>query len=348
MKNQNRKFWAALLVMCTFIAGNFGAFAKDSKSSQVKSKIIGDKVLQVSVGDVVLFDYNFRPETEDRYCPRPFMHPVRTLSGDVLTNSRPIDHPWHNGLSLTLTSVDGMNFWGGPTFLKETGKYQEQPNFGKQVHREWIKNQDKNNASWIEIVDWIGPNGEKVFEETRTITVRDVNVETGMWRLVWESKLKNLTGKTLSMNSYCSGQGLNGSGYTGLFMRMSRGYTLMLPAYNGHIPQAERDYTACHDGTNIPKTGGDINGWKSTRMAHQGIFDTSLKGTLLLCEDLTENPAWELHWFYRPQMPCIAWSTAFYKPLEIAKDATITFRHAMGIVEGFYNMQEAEKLWMKP
>ncbi len=42
---------------------------------------------------------------------RPFLHPVRTPAGHVLTRNAPDDHPWHHGLWFTIKFVDADNFW---------------------------------------------------------------------------------------------------------------------------------------------------------------------------------------------------------------------------------------------
>ena len=42
---------------------------------------------------------------------RPFVHPLRTPSGLVLTRDAPDDHPWHHGLWFTIKFVNGENFW---------------------------------------------------------------------------------------------------------------------------------------------------------------------------------------------------------------------------------------------
>lgn len=42
---------------------------------------------------------------------RPFLHPVRTPAGLVLTRDGPDDHPWHHGLWFTVKFVNGDNFW---------------------------------------------------------------------------------------------------------------------------------------------------------------------------------------------------------------------------------------------
>ncbi len=42
---------------------------------------------------------------------RPFIHPLRTPSGQVLTCNAPDDHPWHHGLWFTIKFLNGENFW---------------------------------------------------------------------------------------------------------------------------------------------------------------------------------------------------------------------------------------------
>lgn len=306
------------------------------------SEYIDDRILRVRFGDCILFDYCYRSDADSLHCPRPFMHPIRTLAGDILSNYRPIDHPWHAGLSMTANNVNGMNFWGGGTYRRETGQYTQVSNVGKQIHRAWTPSE--NDQSWIEVLDWVGPNEEPVFTETRTLSVIDIDPEIGLWRLIWESSLKNTLGEKLSINSYCSGEGLEGSGYTGLFLRMSRGFDTVPQIF---VPKDGSKWTDYHDGeTRIDRD--KINAWKSKRLAYQGVFDTSLNGGLLLCEDLTENPPYELHWFYRGDAPYLAWSTAFHKTLFVEADTCITFRHSLTIVNGFWTQERANTLWLKP
>lgn len=42
---------------------------------------------------------------------RPFLHPVATPAGHVLTREAPPDHPWHHGLWFAVKYVNGENFW---------------------------------------------------------------------------------------------------------------------------------------------------------------------------------------------------------------------------------------------
>ncbi|CAN5865856.1 hypothetical protein BH24ACT3_BH24ACT3_03180 [soil metagenome] len=42
---------------------------------------------------------------------RPFVHPVTTPAGHVLTRNAPDDHPWHHALWFTIKFVNEENFW---------------------------------------------------------------------------------------------------------------------------------------------------------------------------------------------------------------------------------------------
>lgn len=42
---------------------------------------------------------------------RPYVHPLATPAGHVLTRNAPEDHPWHHGLWFTIKFVNEENFW---------------------------------------------------------------------------------------------------------------------------------------------------------------------------------------------------------------------------------------------
>src|SRR5947209_20429479 len=88
--------------------------------------------LSVSVGDVEIAAYVYRPDAPREESPKPYLHPLRTLSGAPLGVYRPWDHRWHKGLQMTWSHVSGQNFWGGPSF--ESGDYVWKNNNGSQLH----------------------------------------------------------------------------------------------------------------------------------------------------------------------------------------------------------------------
>lgn len=59
--------------------------------------------LAVSVGGLWTYEWGARK--------RPFIHPLATPAGHVLTRNAPDDHPWHHGLWFTIKYLDEDNFW---------------------------------------------------------------------------------------------------------------------------------------------------------------------------------------------------------------------------------------------
>lgn len=77
------------------------------------------KTLEYKLDSKHLFSYNYAmvyPEGRDTVYKRSgFIHPLKTLGGEVLTNSSPADHPHHLGLwyAWTKTTFEGkeIDFW---------------------------------------------------------------------------------------------------------------------------------------------------------------------------------------------------------------------------------------------
>src|SRR5688572_13504368 len=73
----------------------------------------GDSALRVQRGTVPLLRYVYRPTEDQIESPRPYFHPVWTLSGSEVSLYRPHDHVWHKGIAWSLPNVGPANFWGG-------------------------------------------------------------------------------------------------------------------------------------------------------------------------------------------------------------------------------------------
>ncbi len=57
----------------------------------------------VTIADRVTYEWGARK--------RPYVHPLSTPAGHVLTRNAPDDHPWHHGLWFTIKFVNEENFW---------------------------------------------------------------------------------------------------------------------------------------------------------------------------------------------------------------------------------------------
>jgi hypothetical protein len=235
----------------------------------------------------LLWRYVYNPDTPPGESPRPYAHPVCSLDGDVLTNFRPNDHPWHHGLSMTLTSVNGVNFWGGPSYRAVEG-YQWREDHGVQRHQAWESLTPARMEEWIGWCD--GKSGETMLRERRVL---ETTLSRDAWSLRWSSELFNTTPHKLLLDNYHSGGGLAGSHYTGLQFRGARD---LLDEHGdaaiGVIAEGGRNgETAVH---------GEPARWMEWACQH----DTSLRRTRIRFE----NPSGPLPWFVRAKNPVAAFA----------------------------------------
>ncbi|MGP4024833.1 DUF6807 family protein [Actinomadura sp. 3N407] len=161
-------------------------------------------------------DYIQRGDLQATDAPRPHLHPVRTLGGTVVTETQPDDHVHHFGASVAISDVDGVNFWGGSTYVPGEGP-KVLPNHGRQ-RRRTLRPIDGGYADTLE---WVGPDGTVLAGEERSLTARAV---AGAWALDFAFTLTGRTGKPLVLqSSACKGR--TGAGYGGFFWRAPKDST---------------------------------------------------------------------------------------------------------------------------
>ncbi len=256
----------------------------------------------------LLWRYVYAPTTPAQESPRPYAHPVCSLAGDVLTNFRPNDHPWQHGLSLALTAVEGVNFWGGPSYRAGSG-YAWRDDHGAQVHRQWIGLAPERLE---EAIDWCEPkSGRVLLHEQRVL--QTVLAEGG-WSLRWTSALLNVVGHDLVLDNYHSAGGLAGSHYTGLQFRGAR------ELLDDHGDAA----------IGVQAEGGlageaAVHGASTPWMEWCGQHDGSLRRTRIRFENLT-GP---LPWFLRVKNPLAAFAFHREQPRRLAAGATLRLDHRL-------------------
>jgi hypothetical protein len=102
---------------------------------------------------------------------RPYLHPMRTASGKVVTRSNPIgqipgesdDHPHQVGMFFGHGDVNGFNYWAT---LQATG-----PKQGRVVLKKLVSVKSAKDSGTIEaIFDWMTPAGKPLLTELRKMT----------------------------------------------------------------------------------------------------------------------------------------------------------------------------------
>lgn len=188
-----------------------------------------------------LFDDGRRPLAVQRngahlnpeLAPRPYLHPVTTLGGIIVTDHMPADHPWHLGAGFALQDVNGNNFWGGKTYTRETGTYVSRPDHGRiellpstaenagrrAVTAAGGQSADHKGAPGsrhdTRQLQWLGADGQPLLKELRTLS--SVVIGERVWRLDLRTELTAVV--DVSLGSPGS-NGAAGSGYGGFFWRL--------------------------------------------------------------------------------------------------------------------------------
>lgn len=173
--------------------------------SQPKMEIAGAVVATVQDGSGV------KPTSS----PRPYLHPVRTLAGTVVTDQVPEDHVWHLGAGVALQDVDGINFWGGRTYTREAGAYVWRKDHGRIV----IESAEHSDGKRAEQLSWLGPDGTRILSEQRQW--RWSAVGQSVWKLELDFSLESATGRTVLLGSPGS-NGRQEGGYGGFFWRLPK------------------------------------------------------------------------------------------------------------------------------
>ncbi|MDX2179108.1 MAG: PmoA family protein [Bryobacteraceae bacterium] len=102
--------------------------------------------------------------------PKPFLHPVRSASGKVVTRRYPMekvegettDHPHHRGIWFTHGDVNGWDFWMNEPTSRSVGK-----GAGKIRMRRMTVRPDLNLFASFE---WSGGDNSELLTENRTMT----------------------------------------------------------------------------------------------------------------------------------------------------------------------------------
>ncbi|MER5602418.1 PmoA family protein [Streptomyces sp. NPDC002265] len=158
--------------------------------------------------------YVTRPELPARLSPRPYLHPVTTLAGTAVTELGPADHLHHLGVGVAVPDVEGHNFWGGRTYVRDRGP-TELDNHGAQRHLAFRLH---DPDGFVQELRWVAA-GTELLRERRAVAAAPL--AGSAWALDFTFSLTNVTPGPLSMGSPAT-NGRPGAAYGGYFWRARR------------------------------------------------------------------------------------------------------------------------------
>ncbi|TDC10499.1 oxidoreductase [Streptomyces sp. 8K308] len=290
---------------------------------------LGERIV-VGHGDVELLAYVYRPDPDAFESRKPYVHPLRTLSGNLASGYRPNDHRWHKGLQMTASHLSEQNFWGGNSYLNpEVGYQRVEERVGSMRHDSFAALEaTEDRFTLTEKLTWVNHGGEEWASEERGITVHSVDPAAGAYAIDWSIDLTNVRGEPLHFGSPTTA-GREMAGYTGLQWRGPRDFT------GGQVITPKGPATD-QDTMGTPAAQAPWLGFSAT---HDDV-DAS---TTLVFAHAPENldPAGaihESHWFVRSTpIPTVAFSWAFFEEFELAPGASFAYRYRTVVADGTWD-----------
>jgi hypothetical protein len=231
----------------------------------------------------------------------------------VVTDVRPDDHPHHLGVSVAMADVNGVNLWGGRTYVRDLG-YTWRDDHGRVEHVAWLARTRSRLANRMR---WLGVHGETLLEEERTFEAVLLEKE---WRLDTRYTLTNPNPTPVTLGS----PGTNGrpgkAGYGGFLWRLPPGVPLVLdPA------------SAVEE---------EVNGSTAAWVAAVGPGEATPAYTLVFT-GLGEGD----RWFVRAQeYPGVCVALAFDRVRTIEPGQALERRHHVVVADGARTREQIEAL----
>ncbi len=281
--------------------------------------------LGIVAGGVEIARYVAEPSTPAVESTKPYLHPLRTLDGAVVSAFRPWDHPWHKGLQFTASELSDENFWGGKTYVD--GEYLWLDNVGRMQHDGYSDITIVDDSVTVaERLTWITAAGESWIDEDRSLRFHGVDDAAGLWLLDFSTRLRNARSAPISFGSPTT-RGRENAGYTGLFWRGPRSWT----------------------GGDILADGGVVGesamGTSSRWLALSGRHDEIDGGATVLFVAGTSSSAVPVTWFVRSEpFAAINTSFAFHDTSTLEPGETLVLRHRVAVIGSILPAQRLSAL----
>ncbi|MGW0928249.1 DUF6807 domain-containing protein [Streptomyces sp. NPDC002644] len=255
--------------------------------------------------------YGVRPDLDPRLSPRPFLHPVTTLGGVPVTEEMPGDHLHHLGAGIAVPDVDGHNFWGGRTFVRDRGPVPLD-NHGTQRHTGWARQEDDG---FEEELVWEA-DGKALLRERRTVTATALTGHA--WALGLTFTLTPADGAVTIGSPATNGR--PGAGYGGFFWRAPK--------------EAAAPAVFTHDAEGEDAVHGRTADWLALAGDGWTLVLAGADGTT------RRDP-----WFVRTaEYPGVGSSLAWSRRLDVPADRPLVRRLAVVVADGRLDRRAAADL----
>ena len=278
-----------------------------------------DKVLvRARLSDVDVAVYRDGLGTIPTSSPRPYLHPVRTRAGVVVSAHHAADHDWHNGVGMAIPDVNGSSFWGGGTYIHGQG-YVLLDNHGRIVG----ESPKLEDDAFTQELEWIGHDGSTALHEQRSIGWTAIDQQS--WRLIFESELRTEAGAQLGSPG---SMGRISGGYGGFFWR---------------FPACDNVEVLTAEARGEDEVHGSLAPWLAWSADFAAGPGTSGPATIVIAAP--DAAAAADPWFVRVHSyPGVGSALAWDRPTTLAPGAALRRRFEVAIADGRLTEAETKEL----
>ncbi|EFC86063.1 PmoA family protein [Parafrankia sp. EUN1f] len=270
------------------------------------------RALTVSWRGRELFRYVYRPWEPRIESPRPYLHPLRTLGGDLVSLYRPHDHTWHKGISWSLSNVGAENFWGGRTYLRGAG-YTQLDNNGTQRHVGFARLEaTPAEVDVVEHLEWVTQAGGVLLTEERTLRVR-AHPDLGAWQLTFATRMHNPADRTAAdraADDHTAGNATAGDATLAFGSPTTKGREAA--GYSGLLWRGPRSFSGGPVVTPQGVGGNELMGWRGPWLGFVGKHDGAGTASTLVLVDHAANFCHPTRWFVRSDVFAAVCPAPFY------------------------------------
>lgn len=235
---------------------------------------------------------------------KPYFHPLAPPDGTLLTELRPVDHPWHRGLWFSWKFINGLNYW-------EEDRQTHRSEGATELVKENLQPHDDGSATLKFSLSYHPWNAPAILTEQRTV---EVSAPTnGSYEIKWLAEFTAVTNVTLARTPLPGEVGGKAyGGYAGLSLRLAkatRGWTFFNSA--GDIGE-----TAVHG-----KPAGWVKYSAGTNLPAVTVFDDA------------QNVRHPSPWYVNQAMPFFSPAPLFAKPLMLAPEEKLVLQYRIRITD---------------
>ena len=273
-------------------------------------------------GDQALATYSF----SNIDGAKPFIHPLRTVGGVLLTAFQPSDHVWHRGVWFAWKYINGVNYWEeAPTEIN--GVMQSLSEGRTQVAKNETVTFGVEQAEVTTWIDYVSPTGKTVMREQRLVRICTPQ-SYGDYTIDWEHEF-TVGDEPATLSATPVAADTPWGGYAGLGWRAARSL---------------REFrTLNSEGQSGEATNGAMARWIDLSAVADGGSDIAAGLAILDHPGNRRHPSPSYVYFDTAQFGYINPSLVRDEPLELAARSKLSLKYRILVHDGWPDVDGIER-----